>query len=281
MGSFVRRGDGVLLTIFSTFPAVVAAEVTIRKVDGSYETVRVAETTTGTVTGEESFRTSSQFSRDGEVTNAVILNRISGKRGQTYGRLQTTYGQGPIRDVLCAGYLYGARVLTLGVNEGSREGPGFRHSRAIAEDQTPVGIEMDMEIGNQIRRVDGFVWYYHCSGDVATRTLQVSVRDLGNGLPTGMTSGSKTTVKLYPSAGVMSLTANQEGVIYVNANTGKSFAVSVDDSAKTIEDITTEPDPFPYWADESERGEIFFNVQDEEVADRHSIYLFEEVWMDV
>ncbi len=59
MGSFVRRGDGVLLTVFSTFPAVVAAEVTIRKDDGTYETVRVAETTTGTVTGEESFRAAS------------------------------------------------------------------------------------------------------------------------------------------------------------------------------------------------------------------------------
>ncbi len=281
MGSFVRRGDGILLTVFSTFPAVVAAEVTIRKVDGTYETVRVAETTTGTVTGEEEFRASSQFSRDGEVTNAVILNRVSGKRGQTYGRLQTTYGTGSIRDVLCAGYLYGARVLTLGVNEGSREGPGFRHSRAIAENQQPADIEMDLEIGNQIRRIDGFVWYFHASNDATTRTLRASVRDLGNGLPTGMTSGVNTTVKSYPSAGGLSLIANQEGVIYVNAAEGRSFAMSLDDGVATIEDITTDPDPFPYWADESERGEIFFDVASVSGNDRHSIYLFEEVWMDV
>ncbi len=281
MGSFVRRGDGVLLTVFSTFEATVAAEVTIRKDDGTYETVRVSEIATGTITGEEEFRARSQFSRDGEVTNAVVLNRTSGKRGQTYGRLQTTYGAGSIRDVLCAGYLYGARVLTLGVNEGSREGPGFHHSRAIAEDQTPVDIEMDMEIGNQIRRVDGFVWYYHCSGDVANRTLQAFVRDLGNGLPTGMTSGVNTSVAFYPTAAPMPLSANQDGMIYVNANTGKSFATSLDNGVKTTEDITTDPDPFPYWADESERGEIFFDVEVAQAADRHSIYLFEEVWMDV
>ncbi len=164
------------------------------------------------------------------------------------------------------------------MNEGSREGPGFHHSRAIAEDQTPVDIEMDLEIGNQIRRIDGFVWYYHCSGDMADRTIQASLRDPGNGLPTGMTSGANTTVKLWPT---VTLSANQEGYVYVNAVSGKSFSAIGDDGSLTIADITTAPDPFPYWADESERGELFFNVQLAEVADRHSIYLFEEVWMDV
>ncbi len=281
MGSFVRRGDGVLLTIFSTFAANVAAEVTIRKNDGTYETLRIAERETGAIATDEEFRADSQFSGEGEVTNAVILNRVSGKRGQTYGRLQTTYGQGSIRDVLCAGYLYGARVVALGVNEGSREGPGFTRNRVIADDIAPVDIEHTLGVNNLLRRIDGFIWYYHASSDVASRTCRVRMRDMGDGLPTGMTSGLKTTIKAWPSTGNLSLIADQEGLIYVNANTGKSFATSVDDGTGAIEDITTEPDPFPYWAQENDVGEILFDVGSANANDRQTIYIIEEDWMDV
>ncbi len=55
--------------------------------------------------------------------------------------------------------------------------------------------------------------------------------------------------------------------------------MSNDKGARTIEDTTTEPIPFPYWAQESDVGEIFFDVESAQAADRHSIYIIREEWI--
>ncbi len=42
------------------------------------------------------------------------------------------------------------------------------------------------------------------------------------------------------------------------------------------------PEPrFPYWASEADVGEFFFDVTLAEAADRHSIYILQEEWVDV
>ncbi len=218
----------------------------------------------------------------GVVERAQVVSLEESKRGQCYVELSTKDDMSDeIQDLLCQDYI--ANGLQPSLNRFNESGPGggtgFKQNSAIVSNATPVDIEHTLAATNALRRIDGFIWYYHANVEVATRTLRVSLRDLGNGLPTGMTSGAKTTVKSWPSAGVLTLTANEEGLIYVNAVEGKSFAVSLDDGAATIEDITTNPDPFPYWAQESEVGELFFDVESADFGDRHSIYVIREEWI--
>lgn len=281
MGSLVRPGDGILLNTVSGKVITVAAEATARMQDGTYETIFVPQKSTTAAFGEDAFRSDIIFSQLGEVISAVILSPNAGKRGQTYARLQTTWGKGgAIRDQLAAGYLYGSRVLPLGTNEGSLDGMGFTRPHLVAAPASiPIDVQFPLGASNRLRRIYGFVWYYHCSSDVATRTIRASLRDMGDGLPVGMTSGGNTTAQVWPSAGTISLTANQEGMIYVTAEQ-QSFSVGVDTGTPTIEDNTTQPNSFPYWAQENDVAEIFFDVGAAETADRHTIYLFMEEWVE-
>jgi len=219
---------------------------------------------------------------DGVVERATVASKTAAKRGRTYVELFTKDGQEDAnQDVLLTDYIASALQPSLGRfrESGPGGGTGFKDNRAIADDIAPVNIEHTFGETNLLRRIDGFIWYYHASSDVATRTLRVTMRDMGDGLPTGMTSGANTTAAAWPSAGALSLTGDQEGMIYVNAVTGKSFAVSVDNGTGTIENITTAPDPFPYWAGEADVGELVFTLVDEEGADRHTIYIIEEDWI--
>ncbi len=219
----------------------------------------------------------------GRVSRATIVAITGVKRGRTYAEVVTLNSNLEVMDLLMADYVGSQMNVQLDQvnNSGPGGGNGFIHNRVIADDIAPVNIEHTLGETNNLRRIDGFIWYYHCSSDVASRALRATVRDLGDGLPTGMTSGSNTTIKNYPSAGTLTLTANEEGVIYVNAVTGKSYAASLDNGALTIEDITTEPDPFPYWASEGDVGELFFLHANEEAADRETIYIIEEDWIYV
>ncbi len=227
-------------------------------------------------------KTMGNLEADGHVTRAVaVVQTGSPQRGQTYILLRVRDRNRVTVGELFADYIFGSHIprfpLVIGPESGA--GSGFRGPRAVADDIAPADIQEPIAVTGATVRIDGFIWYYHCSGDVADRTLRAFLRDLGPGLPTGMTSGAKTLVQQWPSAGALTLSANQEGMIYVNANSGKSFAISLDDGARTIENITTAPDPFPYWARETEVGEFFFDVTNPEAADRHSIYILQEDWI--
>ncbi len=186
-----------------------------------------------------------------------------------------------VQDILGRDYLHPNNQVVLDVfnDTGPGGGNGFIQKRPIADDVAPVDIQASIAATNRIRRIDGFIWYYHCSGDVATRTLRASIRDLGDGLPTGFTSGGNSLAQLWPSAAALSLTANQEGMMVVNGN-GQTFAVTSDTGTATWESPVTAPLPFPYWAGEGDVGEFFFDVSAEEAADRHSIYIIQEEWID-
>lgn len=218
--------------------------------------------------------------KDGEVMGLEVTGFADMKRGQFFARASISLGSVQERS-LASGYIYHNRSLALGDREEPIEGKGFIHKNAIADDVTPVDIEHTLGVTAALRRIDGFIWYYHCSSDVANRTLRVSARDFGEGLPTGMTSGGNTLNQVFPSAGVLTLSANEEGMIYVSAQNGSRISVSLDNGVKTTEDTSVaQPLPFPYWASEADVGELFFDVQLAEAADRHSIYIIEEEWIE-
>ncbi len=281
MGQWANERDNLRLIYYSAgivTPGRTSFWATIRRNNGSTQEIRDHLTTYTEDRSAQEEIASEEVTKAGEIIDAGVTGGFGGiKRGEFYAFLTL---QSDINKILCEGYLYETVGLQLGMHVENLGGPGARRVTVVANNVAPVDIQRTLSSPNARRRIDGFAWYYHCSGDVADRTLRASMRDLGDGLPTGMTSGDNTTVKAWPSAGVLTLSANQEGVIYANANTGKSFSMSNDNAAPTIEDITTNPDPFPYWAGEGDVGEIFFNVTLSEAADRHSIYLFQEEWIE-
>ncbi len=283
----ILEGESIAILSSSSAVANIRARFRVHYDSGRDDAFVLQDITTEGTRSLERFATESRALEAGWIVGAVAGTRTSPlKRGQCY--IQAHVGRdigdagGLTQQILFQDYLYQGYNPTLGIfhGPGPGSGNGFKNNRILADDVAPVDVEHTLGITNALRRIDGFIWYYHCSSDVATRTMRVSVRDLGEGLPTGMTSGGNTLVKAYPSAGNLSLTQDQEGLIYVNANTGKSFAISVDNGTPVIEDITTDPDPFPYWARENEVGELFFDVGAAEAADRHSIYIIEEEWIE-
>lgn len=278
---WASRDDVLVLNYYaSAAPVRVDFNVKIRDRSGRIQTITGTETsftvnrTLVLLTGNE------KVNNPGEVVSGGVMGDWTGvKRGEFYCLLSLQ--KADIGVLICKGYKYENNWLGVGEFSESLSGPGLRRLLVVADDIAPADIQTPVGAANTRRRIDGFVWYYHCSGDVATRTLRATLRDLGDGLPTGMTSGDFTTLSAWPSAGVLTLTANEEGLIYVNANTGKSFSVSNDAGTRTIEDITTVPDPFPYWVTDDDVGEFFFNETTGNANDRHTIYIFMEEWIEL
>ncbi len=282
----IRQGDDLLLSIASSVALGVEATAEILGDDGLDYSLHIPRVVSAATRATENFESAGKSPVNGFINAAYVGYSpgvgVTPQRGQTLAVLQIRRGGSKIYTELSKGYLDPLSALPLGQLEiPSRvPGTGFYHNKALADNIQPADIEHTFGIANTVRRIDGFVWWFHASSDVTDRTLRVSMRDMGDGLPTGLTSGGNSTTKRWPSAGVLTLSADQEGLIYVNAADGKSFAASVDTGAvPTIEDITTQPDPLPYWAQADDVGELFFDVANVSGNDRHSIYIIEEEWV--
>ncbi len=280
----IQLGDNFRITSNSSAALTARARVLVE-----FDNGRLRQFSSKHTTNADRSKATNRFGNmeaDGRVVRAGLfaISPTTLSRGQSYLSLSVHDRNLDQQDILCQDYMYGLNDLALDrlVGPGPGDGSGFKQNRVIANSIAPADLEHTFGISNTLRRIDGFIWYYNCSGDVASRTLRASLRNLGDGLPVGYNTGLTTSsMKFWPSAGVMTLTADQEGLIYVNAATGKSFAVVNVNGAQTIEDITTDPDPFPYWAQENDVGELFFDVTDEEAADRHTIYIIEETWLEL
>ncbi len=276
---YVQAGDQLrLLYTAAVAPNSITGVVTMRNMSGtSYTDVTAVEAdfTTGR---SQTVKTGGRAPFDGIVVDAQITGSGLPAHGRFFANLE--FFRSNVPRVLTRGYISPNEVPVLGSfgGPGPEDGAGFKENRVIVSDAAPADIQATLAQSNALRRVDGFIWYYHCSSDVATRTLRASIRDLGDGLPTGMTSGFNTTAQVWPSAGTLDLTANEEGMMVVNR---LGFAVTVDAGTRVFENNTIQPVPFPYWVRESDTAELFFDVTDEEAADRHSIYIIQEEWLQV
>ncbi len=277
----VRRGDFFQIVSVSSLSIDLTIQIVVDFDDGTSREYRQALTTSGS--NAVASKTFGNVEKNGNVVRAVAAVQTGDpKRGEVYAVLRVRDRNEVTVGELFGDYVYGIHIARFPfvTPPGPGQGNGFIHNLALADDVTPVDIEHTLGVANTLRRIDGFIWYYHASGDTATRTLRVSLRDLGDGLPTGMTSGANTRVQRWPSAGTLDLIANQEGTIFVSAPEGKAgFATSSDNGVQTIEDTTTQPIPFPYWAQANDVGEFFFDVEVAQAADRHSIYIIEERWI--
>ncbi len=279
VGYRVQVNDNFDLRTQASIAVLVQATVTVLHDDGSVGIFNMALTTNADRTTIVDDATVERVTKDGWVVGLVVdTPGTIVKRGTLLLTVSanTAVVLGGKRIILCRGYHHTEHLLTLGNYENN--GPpeqGFVNYRKVADDIAPVDIEETLALPNTLVDVHGFIWYYHCSGDVADRTLRASLRDVGDGLPTGMTSGGNTLLGIWPSAAVLALSANQEGTMFVK----DQYAVSVDTGTPTFEDPSARPNPFPLRIQEDDVGEFFFDVTDEEAADRHTIYLITEEWL--
>ncbi len=157
------------------------------------------------------------------------------------------------------------------------EDQGRWYCQTLKSDVVPATFQEVLAITNARRIIWGFVWYYHASGDTATRTMKAALRNVGLALPTGMTEGDKTTP--WSVENIATLTANEEGEHYVIGarNGGDDIQVRVDDGTIAI---GNEPIPFPLMITQEDLAELVFTIGSPHANDRHSIYLLVEEWIE-
>lgn len=272
---YAFKGDSIVLTNIGSLVSVeIEARAVLLGPKGKPD-----EVSTGIIDAQSDRTTSDaqssqRFNHDGEIVSAHV-RVVSGSpvRGQLFAVLRVRNGP-----ELCRGYLTTGQGVNLGTFENSLGGRGHVAWRTIADDTAPADTIAALATTNTLRRVYGFVWYYHCSSDAGTRGFSVGYNNPGLATPTGYSQTGLITQFIQTALG---LTPNQEGVMYASSFAGQDgFGVTNDnDAALVIQPSSSAPDPLPFLIEENDLAEIRFNVANENANDRMSIYISQEEWL--
>jgi len=207
--------------------------------------------------------------KDGYVVAAIAEMLTSGiQRGQTYVRLSFD----PFGCVLFADYCFSFGHICLGVfkEPGPGGGSGFRHIITIKSESAPVAsTSYGLVITEMIRKINGYIWFYVASADVATRTLKVQLRYSLGAVPTGM---SATRVMVLVT-GDLVLTASESGLQFADEQ-----RFGNNDGGVTIE---SDRSPFPIWIteDQDSNRDLRFVTTNPHANDLDTIYADVEEWI--
>ncbi len=279
----VSDGDTFQVESFSSQATAFRASVRVEYDDGEQAPFEVAHTPNSDRTSATD-NVGSRVTRDGRVVSAV-MEPAALKRGQCFARTRVLNASQNQVDELNAGYVTGSKSVRLGEFEDSLSGRGFLSwVAAFTGDRAgnAAAVDFDLFATNARRKIYGVVWYYHCSGDVATRTLiGPSLIGLGGTKPTGFTQTGLNA--FFWNTGNVTLTANEEGTIASYAATSMGRTVTVDDGVVTTVDTSTAPTPWPLWVTEDEADTLirFGAITNGEAADTHSAFVAIEEWIDV
>ncbi len=197
------------------------------------------------------------------------------ERGETYARVDLIPpGGGQVLLNLASGHVTTLQPLSMGMHEDAFSGHGNMIPEVVGEDIAGnVNTDHPLDLVNGIRRVDGLMLMYHCSGDTANRVLVIRIREKGPAYPTGFDAGNDRQIMAITGP---TLIANQDGMMYWN-NAG--YQTSVVDSVNTLANNTTAPNPFPFWVSTVEGGaHVRFEITAGEAADTYNAYIFGETW---
>ncbi len=277
----VQRGDDIRITyIASTAPENVRVRFHVLYDDGSEEDLLLLVSTfTANRTAQSSVREAGATAkRTGRIVTGIVGFGGALKRGQFYVTMDLFRGNEAVAN-LCRDYLYSMHTLPLGqfVDPGPGGGEGHLTWRAVADDIAPADITERLAAANAFRRIYGFVWYYHASGDTASRLMRATMRAPGPSIPTGFSINEDVN---NPHSQDITLTANQEGILFAyKSRGGDGFSGRNDNAVLSAESPTSNPVIFPLDITDDDLWEIFFNVTAEEAADRHSIFIHQEEWL--
>lgn len=113
----------------------------------------------------------------------------------------------------------------------------------------------------------------HSSGDVATRTWTITLRDLATAAgPTNWSIASDTWV-----SPTLTLTANEEGLIHIGEH---GFVSTNDAGTLAYADNSSAPNPFPMWIAEGETADLIIVAGAGEAADDYDVWVQYEEWIE-
>jgi len=268
----IRQGQALHLHTISTSAVTLRAWARVVYDDGSEQLLTVREIARAATRTAEDLVSTDVVVKDGWVVNAEVeMLTPSIKRGQTYVRLTVE----PFGAALLSDYCFsdfGHVSLGTFIQPGPGGGSGHLEIATIKAEGAPASTTTHtMALSNTIRKIYYWHWYYGCSGDVASRLMDVEYRSNLGALPTGFTNLGATTIW----ATQLGLTANQEGSLWAR---GAGSGIN-DNTAESLDDQSSKPQPLPFLIQGDDPGTITFFVTLGEVLDVDVIYLLRETWV--
>ncbi len=209
-----------------------------------------------------------------ELWGISVRNEGTLRRGQTFARVDLIpVSGGSTLHTLAKGYVHGEGNLIDGDNDDPTDGQGDTLPQTMAFDEDGDNdTTLGLALVNTIRRIDGFVMYYHSDGNTATRTWTLRLQNPVGAVPTGFDAGADRQVLAFAGP---SLTVNEDGILYM-AN--GIYNVTVDDNSVATSNHTTAPNPFPFWVHAGSPAQFIIDVASGLEGDKYSAYIFGESW---
>lgn len=289
IGAFVQLGDRLFLQYAaSTGPTDMSGFLLVEERPG--KAPRPYQITLNSFTADRTLQVNEAESLRIEGAGKIVGGGIQGsagglKRGQCYCLLILARESGPDM-TLAKGYLYATNPIGLGEMEESVEGRGYCSWVQVFHDRAgnAAAVDQTLSATNALRKVFGFIWFYHSSGDAATRTVpQPTILNLGPTKPTGWTTSGNTGLQVAFFTSNITLTADEEGLFYANCLEGADgFASRNDNGTLSDEASSTQANPLPLLILEDDLGVFRFPaITNGNVNDTHSAYLLVEEWISI
>jgi len=267
----VKQGQALLLLYTSNAVAQVRAWARVRYDNGEDDILFIPDQAMGSDRVVTISRPSDVARYDGWVTDALIELPIATdavKRGQAYVRLSLD----PFGPLLCCDYCYsnlGQVALGTYIQDGPGGGAGNLQVVTIKIlTQSVATTTHTLAASNTVRKILSFAWYYSCDSGVASRLLDVDLRNpLGDGLASLIADVWRATR--------LTLTASQQGTIFLDSKRSGTN----DNGTLVIDDGAANPSPFPLWIEENDPENLRFVLTDLESGDLDEIYLLQEEWV--
>lgn len=279
-GYRIFPGETIAVVVVSSVAATMNGVFRVEYDDGTLDFFNIQAQTLGTSRAYEFLATNHSAKQRGTIVSGVLRSPTNVLRGQlgyqmNVGRKVDEPDSIP-RQVIGHGYYYNMSSPTLGYF--SELGPGGGEGN-----KTPITLASDvagdtdtsaaLALADTLRRIDGFILYYHASSDVDNRTMTVRVRSPGLAVPTGFDAGNDQQVMAFAGP---TLSADQDGIVFMRPGI---YTVVVDNNTITTSDNTTAPNPFPFWVTEGDNIEIVLDITTGHANDRYSAYAFGEEWI--
>lgn len=277
-GPWARQPDHIRLVYYlsdvSATPTSLAFGASMRRQDGTVQEIRDEITTfTADLTPQETIAAEGVL-KDAEIINAWVGGDLSGlKRGDMFCFLSLQTQQ--VNKPLASGYIYETKGLTLDEHNEPLNGEG--HLDWVQEANDAAGsatTTVNLAKTNIRRIVRAVIVKIHSSGDAATRTWTITLRDLADsGGPTNWSIDSDSW-----ASPTLTLTANEEGLIHL----GEHGFLSVNDAGTiTYADNTSAPNPFPLTVEEGDPVDLLIAAGSGHANDDYDVWVQYEEWIEI
>lgn len=271
----VFRGDRLrLVYAASAAPTSLRATVYYQDDQGVDRLLSIPDTTSFTTDRTQVTIFGDRASKDGWITGGGFGGVAGGrKRGEFFASLILTRGE--VDQIVASGYYYALHNVTVGELEESTSGKGFLDWIQIANDVAGnVVTTTSLAASNARRIIRAIIVKYHASADVASRVINIDLRDVGD---TSGPTGFSIDNEVWVSAGI-TLTASEEGVLYVGDHGFVSFN---DNDTVTYADNTTAPNPFPLPVEEGDTADLRIAITSGNANDDYDAFLQIEEWIEI